>query len=171
GTRAVLQTPAHLQICKELVGAGNRRKDLLVGGTLLQRGHGAVEAAVVGRAPEDIAVEALNDVLAALQAAENGRGDLARGRPPRQRRTEPRLAAGIDPAVEGVLVEGRQEAVVGAAAAGLEVFRRPGDSRFHLLDRVAGPQEIDPAADARLFSGAVQELLIRLLHHVGQILR
>src|SRR5262245_54944390 len=115
--RAVWSAGARSQGGEELVGGGDRRGDLLVGGAPLQGAHEAVEAGAVGLAPQEVPVEALDGALEALLAGEDGRGDLVPGGPVRQGRAKPRLADRVDAAVEDVLVEGAQEAVVGAAAA------------------------------------------------------
>src|SRR5262249_22537496 len=111
----------------------------------LQGAREAVEAAAVGRAPEDLPVEALDGVLEALRGAKDRRGDLAPRGPVRKGRAKRRLAGRIDAAVEGVLVEGGQEAVVRAAAPALEVLRRAENARLHLLHRVALLEERHPA--------------------------
>src|SRR5262249_9185156 len=109
--RAVVSTPARSQVGKELIGAADRRDDLLVGDALLNGVHEAAQAGAVGRAPEETPEEAVNDAREALRAVENGQGDLAGRGAVRQGRANPRLADRIDAAVEGVLVEGGQEAV------------------------------------------------------------
>src|SRR5262249_44774244 len=165
-------TPAPLrQIGEVLIRAGNRRNDLLVGGSLLHGVHEHVEAGIVRGTAEQTPVEALNRVLQTFLAAEDGRGNLAPSGSPPQGLGKRVRAGRIDSAVEHILVEGGQEAGVGAAAAVLEVLRRAGDARFHLLHRVALLQELQPEGQAARLRGAVQEPLVRLLHQAGLELR
>src|SRR5262249_39095873 len=69
---------------EELIGACYRRNDLLVGSSVLHGVHEAAQAAAVGRAPKEILVEALDQVLLELLAAEYEGGHLAPRGPSRQ---------------------------------------------------------------------------------------
>src|SRR5207253_905408 len=83
---------------------------------------------------------------------------------------EDSLAGRIDGAVQYILVESSEEAVVRAASARLKILRRAGDQGAGLLGGAAHVQESSEAGQADRIGGPVQLSREQRLHLVGVVL-